>query len=88
MDYADIKFLQDYFKNEGRDPTETEIRVLDTYWSDHCRHTTFLTELKDIKIEKGPYEKLFKKSLTNFLNKEIYINILILVFIAKVAKLS
>ncbi|MBR0155546.1 MAG: phosphoribosylformylglycinamidine synthase [Treponema sp.] len=66
MDYADIKFLQDYFKEEGRDPTETEIRVLDTYWSDHCRHTTFLTELKDIKIEKGPYEKLFKKSLDNY----------------------
>ena len=66
MDLADIKFLQDYFKEEGRDPTETEIRVLDTYWSDHCRHTTFLTELKDIKIEKGPYEKLFKKSLDNY----------------------
>ena len=66
MDYADIKFLQDYFKKENRDPTETEIRVLDTYWSDHCRHTTFLTELKEIKIEKGPYEKLFKKSLDNY----------------------
>lgn len=66
MDYADIKFLQDYFKKENRDPTETEIRVLDTYWSDHCRHTTFLTELKDIKIEKGHYEQLFKKSLDNY----------------------
>lgn len=68
MDLADIKFLQDYFAKEGRDPTETEIRVLDTYWSDHCRHTTFLTELKDIKIEKGPYEKLFKKSLKNYVD--------------------
>ena len=66
MDYADIKFLQDYFAKEGRDPTETEIRVLDTYWSDHCRHTTFLTELKDIKIEKGPYEKLIKASLKEY----------------------
>ena len=45
MDLADIKFLQEYFIGEKRDPTETEIRVLDTYWSDHCRHTTFLTEL-------------------------------------------
>lgn len=74
MDYADIKFLQDYFAKEGRDPTETEIRVLDTYWSDHCRHTTFLTELKDIKIEKGPYEKLFKKSLKNYtdMRAELY----------------
>ena len=66
MDLADIKFLQDYFKGEKRDPSETEIRVLDTYWSDHCRHTTFLTELKDIKIEDGPYAGLFKKSLQNY----------------------
>ncbi len=66
MDLADIQFLQAYFQKEGRDPTETEIRVLDTYWSDHCRHTTFLTELKDIKIEKGPYADLFKKSLQNY----------------------
>ncbi len=68
MDHADIKFLQDYFIGEGRDPVETEIRVLDTYWSDHCRHTTFLTELKDIKIEDGPYADLFKKSLENYNN--------------------
>ncbi len=68
MDFADIKFLQDYFKGEGRDPVETEIRVLDTYWSDHCRHTTFLTELKDIKIEDGLYAPLFKKSLENYNN--------------------
>lgn len=66
MDFADIKFLQDYFKSENRDPIETEIRVLDTYWSDHCRHTTFLTELKDIKIEDGFYSELFKKSLENY----------------------
>ena len=68
MDFADIKFLQDYFKGEDRDPVETEIRVLDTYWSDHCRHTTFLTELKDIKIEDGPYADLFKQSLENYNN--------------------
>ena len=63
MDLADIQFLQDYFKSIKRDPTETEIRVLDTYWSDHCRHTTFNTVLKDIKIEKGPYAKLDRKSV-------------------------
>ena len=74
MDFADIKFLQDYFIGEGRDPSETEIRVLDTYWSDHCRHTTFLTELKEIKIEKGPYEKLFRGSLKNYqaMRTELY----------------
>ncbi|MCR5494327.1 MAG: phosphoribosylformylglycinamidine synthase [Treponema sp.] len=74
MDLADIKFLQEYFVGEKRDPTETEIRVLDTYWSDHCRHTTFLTELKDIKIEDGPYASLFKKSLQNYteMRTELY----------------
>jgi phosphoribosylformylglycinamidine synthase len=50
MDDADARFLQEYFAKEGRDPTLTEVRVLDTYWSDHCRHTTFLTELNDIEI--------------------------------------
>lgn len=76
MDAADIKFLQDYFIEEGRDPTETEIRVIDTYWSDHCRHTTFLTELKEIKIEEGPYSSLFEKSLRNYnsMRNEIYGN--------------
>lgn len=74
MDFADIRFLQDYFKSENRDPTETEIRVLDTYWSDHCRHTTFLTELKNIKIEDGPYANLFRKSLQNYtdMRTELY----------------
>ncbi|WP_296332394.1 phosphoribosylformylglycinamidine synthase [uncultured Treponema sp.] len=74
MDLADIQFLQDYFKSIKRDPTETEIRVLDTYWSDHCRHTTFNTVLKDIKIEKGPYAKLFKESLKNYeaMHTDIY----------------
>ena len=74
MDFADIRFLQDYFKGENRDPTETEIRVLDTYWSDHCRHTTFLTELTNIKIEDGPYANLFRKSLQNYtdMRTELY----------------
>ena len=51
MSDADILFTQEHFKKEGRNPTITEIRVLDTYWSDHCRHTTFLTELTDIKFD-------------------------------------
>ena len=51
MSFADIKFVQDFFKEQGRVPTVTEIRGLDTYWSDHCRHTTFLTNLTDIKFE-------------------------------------
>lgn len=57
MDYDDIKFCQDYFRNkEHRDPTITEIRMIDTYWSDHCRHTTFLTNIKDVNIVT-PYIK-------------------------------
>ncbi len=51
MDADDIAFCQDYFKSEHRDPTITEIRMIDTYWSDHCRHTTFLTVIDDVKFE-------------------------------------
>ena len=61
MDHADIKFCQDYFKSEHRDPTITEIRLIDTYWSDHCRHTTFSTHLDEIRIDddavKGAYAR-------------------------------
>ncbi|MBR6581881.1 MAG: phosphoribosylformylglycinamidine synthase [Ruminococcus sp.] len=57
MDYDDIKFCQDYFRNtERRDPTITEIRMIDTYWSDHCRHTTFLTNVEDVNVVT-PYIK-------------------------------
>lgn len=51
MDADDIAFCQDYFKSENREPTITEIRMIDTYWSDHCRHTTFLTVIDDVKFE-------------------------------------
>ena len=51
MDTDDIKFCQDYFKSEHRDPTMTEIRMIDTYWSDHCRHTTFLTHIDGAVFE-------------------------------------
>lgn len=69
MSVNDLKFVRDYFKGEGRNPTETELKVIDTYWSDHCRHTTFLTELLDIEIEGGEeirkaynlYRQLYKE---------------------------
>ena len=52
MDLDDLKFLQTYFRDtEKRDPTITEVRMVDTYWSDHCRHTTFLTQIDDVKFE-------------------------------------
>jgi phosphoribosylformylglycinamidine synthase len=56
MTLADLLHTQAYFRDEERrDPTETELRLLDTYWSDHCRHTTFLTKLEDVTLEDGPY---------------------------------
>ena len=51
MSVEDLAFVRDYFKKEGRNPTETEVKVIDTYWSDHCRHTTFATEIRDVKID-------------------------------------
>ena len=59
MDFDDIKFCQDYFAKEGRNPTVTEIKMLDTYWSDHCRHTTFLTEIDSVKFEDELLQKAY-----------------------------
>jgi len=68
MDIADIAFLQDYFRKIGRNPTETEVRVLDTYWSDHCRHTTFNTALTEIAVEDGPYAKTLREAIAAYSN--------------------
>ena len=61
MDHADIVFCQDYFKGEHRDPTITEIRVIDTYWSDHCRHTTFGTILDSVTIDDEIVQAAFDR---------------------------
>ncbi len=64
MDFDDIMFCQQYFRDtERRDPTVTEIRMIDTYWSDHCRHTTFLTELADVEIDCADIQKAYKEYL-------------------------
>jgi phosphoribosylformylglycinamidine synthase len=63
MDLADIEFCQRYFAQEGRNPTITEIRVIDTYWSDHCRHTTFHTRLDDIKIDDDNVAQAYERYL-------------------------
>ncbi|MBQ8447831.1 MAG: phosphoribosylformylglycinamidine synthase [Clostridia bacterium] len=63
MDIDDIKFCQDYFRTEQRDPTITEIRMIDTYWSDHCRHTTFLTTIDEVKFEDELLEAAYKRYL-------------------------
>ena len=58
MTFKDFEHIQNYYKGEEkRDPSMTEIRVLDTYWSDHCRHTTFQTELKDVTFTDGDYKE-------------------------------
>ncbi|MBQ6588139.1 MAG: phosphoribosylformylglycinamidine synthase [Butyrivibrio sp.] len=68
MTFNDFKWIQQYFRgDEKRDPSMTEIRVLDTYWSDHCRHTTFGTELKDISFEDGFYAEPIKASFEDYL---------------------
>jgi len=59
MDADDIEFCQAYFKKEGRNPTITEIRMIDTYWSDHCRHTTFLTTIDSVKFEDELLQKTY-----------------------------
>ena len=63
MDADDIEFCQKYFKGERRDPTITEIRMIDTYWSDHCRHTTFLTEIDSVKFGDALLEKTYNDYL-------------------------
>lgn len=69
MSFEDLLFCQKYFRErEHRDPTVTELRVIDTYWSDHCRHTTFLTELSKIDIEEGPLKSAIEDSLREYLN--------------------
>ncbi len=70
MDCDDIAFCQSYFKKEGREPTITEIRMIDTYWSDHCRHTTFLTTIDSVKFE----DELLEKTYNDYLNARKAIN--------------
>ena len=67
MNYDDLLVTQDYFKNEERrNPTETELKVLDTYWSDHCRHTTFSTIITDLKIEDGEFKEILASDVEKY----------------------
>ena len=63
MDLADIEFFQQYFQKEGRNPTITEVKVVDTYWSDHCRHTTFGTQLDEVAIDDAAVQAAFDRYL-------------------------
>ena len=69
MTFKDFLHIQNYFKGEEkRDPSMTEIRVLDTYWSDHCRHTTFSTELKEVSFGEGDYKEPIVNAYKHYLN--------------------
>ncbi|WP_230974972.1 phosphoribosylformylglycinamidine synthase [Aminipila luticellarii] len=75
MSAEDLLFIQHYFKaDEKRDPSITELKVIDTYWSDHCRHTTFMTRLTDIQFEEGAYADLIEKAFDEYLvmRNEVY----------------
>lgn len=70
--FDDLEFIQNYFKSENRNPTETELKVLDTYWSDHCRHTTFETELTDIQFE-GAFKDTLDQIFNDYLEKRKFL---------------
>ena len=77
MTIGDLEHIQNYFKNtEKRNPTITEIKVLDTYWSDHCRHTTFMTQIENVEIEDGQYNEIIKEAYNMYLDsrKNIYVD--------------
>ena len=75
MSDADLLFVRDHFKaEEDRDPTITELKVIDTYWSDHCRHTTFATKITDVRFDEGRYPEMIKKAFERYLSirREVY----------------
>ena len=77
MTIDDLKYVQEYFQNqEKRNPTITEIKVLDTYWSDHCRHTTFMTQIKDVEREDGKFNEIITETYSKYVEARntIYID--------------
>ena len=77
MTLSDLKFVRDYFRDEEkREPTVTELKVIDTYWSDHCRHTTFSTRLNNITVEEGGLSEAINKALQEYFDvrAKLYVN--------------
>ncbi len=74
MDMEDLLFCQEYFKNkEKRDPSILELKLIDTYWSDHCRHTTFMSEITDLTIDEGKYQKVFEKAVEEYIESREFV---------------
>jgi len=74
MDLDDLAFCQEYFKKtEHRNPTITEMRMIDTYWSDHCRHTTFSTRIENVRFENSKYSEIIEKTYHAYLDGKVYV---------------
>ena len=73
LDLEDLRHCQEYFTSEGRDPSVTEIKLIDTYWSDHCRHTTFMAALTDIEFEDGRYKDIIENAFKEYLESRDYV---------------
>ncbi len=74
MDIDDLMHCRGYFKDiEKRNPTITELKLIDTYWSDHCRHTTFMSEITDISMEEGKYKALFQRTLEEYISSREFV---------------
>ncbi|MCM0649539.1 phosphoribosylformylglycinamidine synthase [Clostridium swellfunianum] len=74
MTYEDLNFCKEYFRDkEKRNPSITELRVIDTYWSDHCRHTTFMTTIEGVQIEEGKYSEPIAKTYEEYLKSREYV---------------
>ena len=74
MSFEDLKFCQEYFRDtEKRDPTITEMRLIDTYWSDHCRHTTFLTQIEKVEIGQGPCSSVIEEAYDSYIRSREYV---------------
>lgn len=74
MDFQDIKLVQKYFIKENRNPNIWELKIIDTYWSDHCRHTTFLTEIKNMEFVEGKYKNIIKNTYKEYLESRKYVH--------------
>ena len=76
MDIEDLLLCQKYFRQEERDPSVAELKIIDTYWSDHCRHRTFATEIVEVDVEEGKYKEIFEKAIYEYLasRKFVYEN--------------
>ncbi|MCF7925649.1 MAG: phosphoribosylformylglycinamidine synthase, partial [Candidatus Izimaplasma sp.] len=88
MNFEDFQFIQRYFQSEKRNPTDTEIQVLDTYWSDHCRHTTFETEITDVVFEKSPLTMVIENSFKDYLKTKHALNAKSLISLMDIATIN